>query len=253
MPRGVAGPGKKSGRPRVLAEQVTRALEMVDAGTHSAVDAAREVGVSHMAVYRARWERGEGVGGETPAGGEVAPVDTGEASAGPELGEALVAPDVIEDALSPPDPARAAALRLLVVRGTMPGVDEKGEAVELPVDFGADWIARVAEGEGVSAGEVRRWLRRAAVDARLDTLPWELAAERSISVGEKFLQMALEAHDGRAGLAAQAHIDRIRLAPPPPDPEGLTRAQVTILLGRIAGELQALEGGVEALRRALGA
>jgi hypothetical protein len=98
---------------------------------------------------------------------------------------------------------------------------------------------------------VRRLLREAAVSARLDALPFELARERSIAVGERFLAMGLEAHDGRAGLAAQVHIDRLRFATPEPDPEGLTRAEVTILLRRVASELQGIAGGAEALRRAL--
>jgi len=167
-----------------------------------------------------------------------------------ESGAALSA-DLVDDVLSPADPERAAAIRSLVVRGTLPGTNAKGEQVELPVDFGPDWIARVAEGEGITAGEVRRLLREAAVQARLDALPFELARERSIAVADGAGQMAKDAHDWKSLLLAQAHVDRLRFLATPPDPEGLTRAEVTILLRRVAAELQEVAGGVEALQRAL--
>jgi hypothetical protein len=240
MPRGVANrPGKKSGRPRAPAPLVTRALELVEAGTHSVEDAAEEVGLGTKTVYRAR--EGAGV---APEVAEPAPVSPGHGLA--------LAPEIAEDIFAPPDPEQTAAIRLLVVRGTLPGVDKDGNPAELPVEFGADWIARVAEGEGITPGEVRRLLRAAAVEAGQDALPFELARERSIAVAERFLTMALEAHDGRAGLAAQTHIDRLRFSTSEPDPEGLSRAGVTALFQRVAGELAGVPGGVEALRRALG-
>ena len=238
MPRGVANrPGKKSGRPRAPAPLVTRALELVEAGTHSVEDAAEEVGLGMKTVYRAR------EAGEAPEVAEPASVSPG--------GLAL-APEIVEDIFAPPDPEQTAAIRLLVVRGTLPGVDKDGKEAELPVEFGADWIARVAEGEGITPAEVRRLLRAAAVEANLDALPFELARERSIAVAERFLTMALEAHDGRAGLAAQTHIDRLRFSTSEPDPEGMTRAGVTALFQRVAAELRGVPGGVEALRRAIG-
>jgi predicted kinase len=179
-----------------------------------------------------------------PGGGfEVA---EGGASAAIEL-----APGLPEDVFAPADPERAAALRALVVRGTAPGVDGKGNAIEVPLVYGPDFVAQIAAGEGIEPREVRRLLREAAIQSRLDALPPELARERSIAVAERASKMANDAHDWKNLLLAQQHIDRLRLLPPPADPEGLTRAEVTILLRRVASELQGIEGGVEALRRAL--
>ena len=164
----------------------------------------------------------------------------------------VLAPEIVEDIFAPPDPERVAAIRRLVVRGTLPGVGEDGKPAELPVEFGADWIERVAEGEGLTPREVRRLLRAAAVEAGLDALPFELARERSIAVAERAGKMAGEAHDWKSLLAAQNHIDRLRFSTSEPDPEGLSRAGVTALFQRVAAELVGVSGGVEALRRALG-
>lgn len=250
MTRGVS---RKTGRsegglPRADPALVARALELYDSGLRSAEEAAAEVGLGMRTVYRALKAREVAAVVEVPDAGpevaEVAPVLPGHGLA--------LAPEIVEDIFAPPDPERVAAIRRLVVRGTLPGVDKDGKEAELPVEFGADWIERVAEGEGLTPREVRRLLRAAAVEAGLDALPFELARERSIAVAERFLVMALEAHDGRAGLAAQAAIDRLRFATSEPDPEGLTRAGVTALFQRVAAELQGVAGGVEALRRALG-
>jgi len=256
--RGRNGPGV-NGRPKADPSLVARAVELVRDEGLTCEEAGEQVGV----------ELGTRLGGNTVrravkakegAADALEVVEPAEASLelpgdgfeAPTPHGLALAPEIVEDIFAPPDPERVAAIRRLVVRGTLPGVGEDGKPAELPVEFGADWIERVAEGEGLTPREVRRLLRAAAVEAGLDALPFELARERSIAVAERFLVMALEAHDGRAGLAAQAAIDRLRFATSEPDPEGLTRAGVTALFQRVAGELAGVPGGVEALRRALG-
>ena len=235
------GPGVM-GRPRVDQELLARAVAMVEAGSHTCEEAGEEIGRLTGTRLGGNTVRRAVKAKEAAAEGVI--VEAGEPSA-------ALSADRVDDVLSPADPERAAAIRSLVVRGTLPGTNAKGEQVELPVDFGPDWIARVAEGEGITAGEVRRLLREAAVQARLDALPFELARERSIAVADGAGQMAKDAHDWKSLLLAQAHVDRLRFLATPPDPEGLTRAEVTILLRRVAAELQEVAGGVEALQRAL--
>lgn len=247
------GPGVM-GRPKADAALVARAIELVDAGTHVVKDACEEVGIGEGTLRRAlAARRAAEEQGDAPALVTVGAVEGfhDPSADAPRGSSVALSTELVEDALSPADPERAAAIRALVVRGTLPGTNAKGELVELPVDFGPDWVARVAEGEGITTGEVRRLLREAAVQARLDALPFEVARERSIAVAEKFLRQAEDAHDGRSGLDAQRHIDRLRFLEAPPDPDGLTRAEVTIVLRRVASELSGVAGGVDALRRAL--
>lgn len=233
------------GRPPKNPDLVSKAVDLCEREGITPEEAAERVkGTSQRTIYRALERRRR----ERPDADDAPEISSAESVAPSRL---ELSRELADDVLLPADPERSAALRLLVVRGTLPGTDEKGKVCDVPVEFGADWIDRVAAGEGISPRDVRKLLREAAVSARLDALPFELARERSIAVGERFLQMALDAHDGRSGLDAQRHIDRLRLATPEPDPEGLTRAEVTILLRRVALELQGVEGGVEALRRAL--
>ncbi len=256
--RGRNPPGV-NGRPKADPSLVARAVELVEVQGMTCEEAGEQVGVElgtrlgGNTVRRAvKAKEGAGVALEVVEPAEASLELPGDGFEAPTPHGLALAPEIVEDIFAPPDPERVAAIRRLVVRGTLPGIDKDSKPAELPVEFGADWIERVAEGEGLTPREVRRLLRAAAVEAGLDALPFELARERSIAVAERFLVMALEAHDGRAGLAAQAAIDRLRFATSEPDPEGLTRAGVTALFQRVAAELQGVAGGVEALRRALG-
>lgn len=220
MPRGVAGPGKKSGRPRVLAEQVTRALEMVDAGTHSAVDAAREVGVSHMAVYRARWERGEA---------PVAAVDVGEASASSELGEALIAPDVIEGSSLPSDVAGAIVSR---------ADPDKARAVRrLVAGMGGVWdgeaVASLAVTWGCALADVQALVIEASIEAGRCALPPELAREEALATLRWVRDKAKDAADFRSATVAAGEILKIQLAAQEAS-DVLTKAQFVALARQLA-------------------
>jgi predicted kinase len=138
------------------------------------------------------------------------------------------------------DVAKVASLRAMVTAGGPDGLE-----------LGADFVASVALGEECTASEVRALLLEAAAEASLDALPYELAVERSIATAERARKKAESANDWKSMLLCVQHIDRLRFGKREPDPEGLTRAEVLILLRRMVEAVQGIAGAVDALRAAL--
>lgn len=226
--RGRQGEGPNTGRPRADAAKVAEGLRLVDDEQVPPVEAAERAGIGEGTLRRAMQAR---------AGALARAVDVTEEVES----EGLSLPQgVVGLVFHRADPAKVSALRALVTAGGPDGLE-----------LGADFVTSVAVGEECSAAEVRALLLEAAAEARLDVLPYELAVERSISRYQRALTKADNANDPKGIVMAQQAIDRLRFGKKEQDPEGLTRAEVLILLRRMVGAVQGIAGAVDALRAAL--
>ena len=219
MPRGVANrPGKKSGRPRAPAPLVTRALELVEAGTHSVEDAAEEVGLGMKTVYRAREA-------SAPAAEEIEPVPATWRPAA--LPSAVVAAVV-----TTADPEKARAVRRLVAG--MGGTWD-GEAVE---SLAASW--------GCALADVQALVIEASIEAGRCALPPELAREEALATLRSVRDKAATAADFKSQIVAAGEILKIQLAAAEGDGETMTKAQFVALARRLLEAVGPYPGAREA-------
>ncbi len=219
MPRGVANrPGKKSGRPRAPAPLVTRALELVEAGTHSVEDAAEEVGLGMKTVYRAREA-------SAPAAEEIEPVPATWRPAA--LPSAVVAAVV-----TTADPEKARAVRRLVAG--MGGTWD-GEAVE---SLAAAW--------GCALADVQALVIEASIEAGRCALPPELAREEALATLRSVRDKAATAADFKSQIVAAGEILKIQLAAAEGDGETMTKAQFVALARRLLEAVGPYPGAREA-------
>ena len=222
MTRGVANrPGKKSGRPRAPAPLVTRALELVEAGTHSVEDAAEEVGLGMKTVYRAR-DAGEA---PPPATEEIEPVPATWRPAA--LPSAVVAAVV-----TTADPEKARAVRRLVAG--MGGTWD-GEAVE---SLAAAW--------GCALADVQALVIEASIEAGRCALPPELAREEALATLRSVRDKAATAADFKSQIVAAGEILKIQLAAAEGDGETMTKAQFVALARRLLEAVGPYPGAREA-------
>ena len=220
MPRGVANkPGKKSGRPRAPAPLVTRALELVEAGTHSVEDAAEEVGLGMKTVYRAREEVG------------VAPAE--EIEPVPATWRPAALPSaVVAAVVTTADPEKARAVRRLVAG--MGGTWD-GEAVE---SLAAAW--------GCALGDVQALVIEASIEAGRCALPPELAREEALATLRSVRDKAATAADFKSQIVAAGEILKIQLAAAEGDGETMTKAQFVALARRLLEAVGPYPGAREA-------
>ena len=225
MPRGVANrPGKKSGRPRAPAPLVTRALELVEAGTHSVEDAAEEVGLGMKTVYRAREEV------SASAAEEIEPVPATWRPAA--LPSAVVAAVV-----TTADPEKARAVRRLVAG--MGGTWD-GEAVE---SLAAAW--------GCALADVQALVIEASIEAGRCALPPELAREEALATLRSVRDKAATAADFKSQIVAAGEILKIQLVAAEGDGETMTKAQFVALARRLLEAVGPYPGAREAAIRVM--
>jgi transposase len=200
---------------------VTRALELVEAGTHSVEDAAEEVGLGMKTVYRAREA-------SAPAAEEIEPVPATWRPAA--LPSAVVAAVV-----TTADPEKARAVRRLVAG--MGGTWD-GEAVE---SLAAAW--------GCALADVQALVIEASIEAGRCALPPELAREEALAVLRWVRDEAKKAADFKSVTAATAEILKIQLAAG--EGEGLTKAQFVALARRLLEAVAPYPGAREAAIRVM--
>lgn len=219
--RGGARPG--AGRPRKPPEVEARAVELAEAlgSTEEAARVLTAEGTPVDASSVRGWKRARAV--LAPAG-EVTAVE-----AASELGEAFIAPDVIE---APPLPSDVASA---IVSRADP---DKARAVRrLVAGMGGVWdgeaVASLAVTWGCALADVQALVIEASIEAGRCALPPELAREEALATLRWVRDKAKDAADFRSATVAAGEILKIQLAAQEAS-DVLTKAQFVALARQLA-------------------